>query len=247
MNSISPQKLRYLLLQIRNSDDPMRDHEIGCFARGLGCDRQNIQVHDLISSMPTLEKYRSVDAVLIGGSGDYSVVTDNVWLEESLAAIRMLYEYDIPTFASCWGFQALSKALGGQVVHDLGRAEIGTLEIRLTEQGQSDPVFGVLQPIFMAQMGHEDIVDSIPEQAILLASTDRVANQAFTFADRMIYATQFHPELEFEDLLLRLEMYPKYVEKITGLKFEEFKKHCHPTPATGRLLQRFVSLLAKSL
>ena len=239
----SADQLKYLLLQIRKLDDPMREHEVRCFARGLGCDFQNISIHDLIGSSPSLEQYRAVDAVLIGGSGDYSVVTGGPWFDAAIESFQVLYEKKIPTFASCWGFQAFAAALGGRVVHDLNRAELGTPEIKLTQHGLVDPLFQPLGSKFRAQMGHEDIVDEIPNDAILLASTDRVTNQAFTFSDRLIYATQFHPELEAEDLILRLEAYPRYVEKISGMQFEEFKKLCQPTRQVRGVLRRFADAL----
>ena len=67
-----------------------------------------------------------------------------------------------PAFASCWGFQALARALGGEVVTDLVRAEVGTFEIQLTAAGRSDPLFGPLGERFLAQLGHQDVVTRLP-------------------------------------------------------------------------------------
>ena len=36
-------RLRYLLLQVRNHDDPMAGHEVECFARALGCETAHIR------------------------------------------------------------------------------------------------------------------------------------------------------------------------------------------------------------
>ena len=74
-----------------------------------------------------------------------------------------------PTFASCWGFQALAKALGGSVVSDITRAELGTCELQLTQAGQRDPVFRQLGASFYAQVGHHDTVDVLPADAVPLA------------------------------------------------------------------------------
>ena len=241
------QPIQYLLYQIRNQDDPMREHEVECFAEALGCDEEAIHVHDLLSGSPTDDAINSVDAVLIGGSGDYSVVTGGPWLDEALESMRFLHDEGKPTFASCWGFQALARALGGKVVHDLQRAEIGTPDIQLTVAGETDPIFSELGKTFQAQMGHEDIVDEIPSDAQLLASTDRVANQAFTFPGKLIYATQFHPELKRDDLLQRLKAYPQYVTKITGLRFAEFESQCKETPGANLLLRRFAAAVAREV
>jgi GMP synthase (glutamine-hydrolysing) len=233
-------KVRYLLLQVRNPDDPMRRHEVTCFARALGCESERIEVFDLISGVPTRKLIDSSDVVLLGGSGDYSVAAGGAWLPAALEAMRELHDGSKPTFASCWGFQAMARALGGAVVTDLSRAELGTHSLRLTPAGKHDPVFGPLGEVFLAQMGHQDIVIELPPDAELLASSDRVENQAFCFPGKPIYCTQFHPELRRADLLLRLDAYPQYVECIAGTTVEEFAACCRDTPECEALLPRFV-------
>ncbi len=232
--------LKYLLLQVRNPDDPMRHHEVTCFSDKLGCPESNILVHDLISGRPSKRLLERVDAVLVGGSGDYSVAEGGVWLPEALEQFRELYEWDKPTFASCWGFQAFAKALGGEVVTDLQRAEVGTHTFELTDAGRADPVFGPLGSPFFGQSGHQDIVDRLPAHAVLLASSALVENEAFGFPDKPIYGTQFHPELELADLVRRLTAYPEYVRNITGLEMDEFIQSCHEAHETTKLLGRFV-------
>jgi GMP synthase (glutamine-hydrolysing) len=232
--------LRYLLLQVRNADDPMRRQEIGCFARALRCSDDQIQVYDLLRGTPNVQHIDSADIVLLGGSGDYSVAQGGPWLSAALETMRQLHEQAKPTFASCWGFQAMAKALGGRVVTDESRAELGTHTAYLTPAGQADPVFESLGSRFPAQMGHQDIVEQLPDKAILLASTDRVESQAFTFPDRLIYCTQFHPELDRTAFLQRLHAYPQYVERIAGITNDEFEQHCDETLETSQLLARFV-------
>lgn len=232
-------QLSYLLLQIRDADDPMRTQEVDCFARALACSQAQIQVTSLLDGPPTLAQLAAVDAVLLGGSGDYSVATGGDWLEPALVAMRELYEVSKPTFASCWGFQAMAKALGGEVVTDLARAELGTIELRLTDAGRKDPLFAPLGSPFLAPEGHEDCVLRLPEDAVLLASSSRVPNQAFRIADKPIYCTQFHPELDRQALLERLAAYPKYIQKISGLPLDEFAKRCAEPVACNQLLRRF--------
>ena len=77
---------------------------------------RQIQVYDLLSGVPALRQLNDVDVVLLGGSGDYSVAAGGDWLQPALETMRELYELGKPTFASCWGFQALAKALGGEVI-----------------------------------------------------------------------------------------------------------------------------------
>jgi GMP synthase (glutamine-hydrolysing) len=234
---------KFLLLQIRNCDDPMREQEVDCFARSLSCRPEQIRVFDLISGVPTVEQLDQVDVVLLGGSGDHSVAEGGPWLPAALAAMRELYELGTPTFASCWGFQAMAKALGGEVVTDKSRAELGSVEVRLTDAGRNDPLFAPLGDRFLAPMGHQDCVVQLPPQAILLASSDKVENQAFGLPGKPIYCTQFHPELNREALLQRVRAYPSYVESITGDSIDVFAEKCEETLATDRLLGRFVQQL----
>ncbi len=92
---------RFLLLQVRNPDDPMREHEVSCFQRAFGTANGQIRVFDLLSGAPSEEDFDSVDVVLLGGSGDYSVARGGPWLAEALAAMVRVYESSKPTFASC--------------------------------------------------------------------------------------------------------------------------------------------------
>lgn len=234
---------KFLLLQIRNADDPMREQEVGCFARALKCDPEQIGVYDLLSGVPTIQQLDRVDVVLLGGSGDYSVAEGGQWLPPALEAMRELYEVGKPTFASCWGFQAMAKALGGEVVTDKAHAELGSIEVRLTEDGHNDPLFAPLGDRFLAPMGHQDCVVRLPPQAVLLASSEKVKNQAFRVAGKPIYGTQFHPELDRTAFIQRIHAYPQYVESITGDALDVFENKCQETPETDCLLQRFMQQL----
>ncbi len=232
--------LRFLLFQVRNPDDPMREHEVESFSRSLRCKRNHIDVFDLIGGVPSARQFDAVDVVLLGGSGDYSVAKGGPWLPEALEAMRQLHETSKPTFASCWGFQAMARAMGGEVVTDRDRAEVGTRWMEMTPEGKRDPVFGPLGDRFQVQIGHEDIVTKLPEGATLLASSDRVQNEAFRFDGKPIYCTQFHPELRREDFVERCHAYPEYVDRIAGLPLDEFIETVQETPQAHRLIRRFV-------
>jgi GMP synthase (glutamine-hydrolysing) len=242
--------IRYLLLQTRNSDDAMRRQEIDCFARRLACDEDDIEVVDLLSGAPAESQLARADVLLLGGSGHYSAASESgrsrpraEWLRRALDVMRDLHHRAMPTFASCWGFQAMARAMGGRCIHDPANSELGTVELQLTDAGRRDPLFGTLPPEFTGQAGHEDHVTELPPDAVLLASSALVRNQAFCFADKPIYCTQFHPELDRAGLLTRVRAYPDYVERIAGVPYEDFLTHCGETPEANTLLRRFVELV----
>jgi GMP synthase (glutamine-hydrolysing) len=221
----------------------MAEHEVRCFADALHCDPAQIRAFDLLGASPTAAELAGVDIVLLGGSGDYCVSEGGQWMNPAMDAMRELHDTAKPTFASCWGFQAMAAALGGHVSDDPERAEVGTHDVYLTDAGKADPLFAALGDPFPAHMGHQDVVDKVPEGAVLLAKT-RHANQAFHFPGKPIYCTQFHPELNRATLLDRLRKYPRYVEKITGLPYDTFvDEHTRETTETDALLPRFVKLV----
>lgn len=220
--------------------------EVGCFARALRCARRQIRAMNLLYETPTSADLDGADVVLLGGSGDYSVAKGGPWIQPTFDAMRLLHSHAMPTFASCFGFQLMAQALGGEVVTDASRAELGTLDVKLTAAGAADPIFGPLHSPFKAQMGHQDVVVRLPPGATCLASTDRVENQAFRFDGLPIYCTQFHPELDRQGMLERLETYPEYVEKIAGVTFDSFVRTLVDTPGTEALLHRFLELMVPS-
>ena len=241
-------ELGYLLLQTRNDDDPMAAQEVRCFARALGCDVAAIEVFPLLKESPSRETLRQADMLLLGGSGHYSAASEpgepatrELWLSRALDCLREIHHLAKPTFASCWGFQAMSRALGGECVNDLPNAELGTIELALTTEGRVDPVFSSLPPTFAAQAGHEDRVVALPPDAVLLASSARVSEQAYCFAGKPIYCTQFHPELDRTGMLERVVAYPEYVERIAQITYDEFVLRVRETREANSLLRRFVA------
>ena len=135
----------------------------------------------------------------------------------------------------------MARALGGEVVTDHDLAEVGTLTLELTPEGSRDPVFGPLGPRFQVQIGHEDIVTELPKGAVLLASSDRVRNEAFRFEGKPIYCTQFHPELDREGLIKRIGYYPEYLPLTGYSTMEEFAEATPETPETEAILRRFMT------
>ena len=243
MSAAMIDRLRFLLLQVRNSDDPMRQHEIECFARAMGVGAEQITVHDLLSGAPDQSVVDKSDAFLFGGSGHYSAAGEGEWLERALDVLRDLHAKQRPTFASCWGCQAMARAMGGQVIHDAERAELGTHRLTLTEAGKGDSLLGPLGNSFSAQMGHEDRVVTLPPDATLLASSELVEVQAYHFNNLPIYCTQFHPELKRQDIVDRVTAYPEYVQHISRLTLDEFCDSLQETPECEQILRRFVQLI----
>ena len=234
--------MRCLLLQVRDPGDPMGVHEVRSFKRILAPLSARIDVFDLLIRPLRPRDLDGVDLILIGGSGSYSATSRDPWLEKALDSLRLVHASGVPAFASCWGHQGMAAAMGGAVVQDRSRVELGTHELVLTEAGRADPVMSPLGSPFKAQFGHEDLVEALPPRTTLLASSALVVNQAYRFEDAPILCTQFHPELDANGIRLRLEAYPRYVAEVSNMTVGDVLAGLEETPATEELLVRFARL-----
>ena len=231
--------MRCLLFQVRDPGDPMAPHEIDSFRRILAPLGATIEIFDLLSGPLRASRLQGVDLVLMGGSGSYSATSTEPWLEVALESLRLVHDSGVPAFASCWGHQGMAAAMGGKVVCDHSRAELGTHEVFLTPAGRRDPVLAPLGDRFKAQFGHEDLVETLPPGTTLLASTDRVVNQAYRFDDAPIYCTQFHPELDASGIRMRLSSYPRYAAEVSRVPVDELFDLLEDTPEVEQLVLRF--------
>lgn len=231
----------FILLQIRDHDDDIRHHELDCFARAAKLPIDAIRIVDLLATPLDSTVLGGVDCVIVGGSGKYSAAAGGPWLDQALESLRFLHASKIPTFASCWGHQAIARAMGGTVLNAPDQAEVGTIRVDLTEAGQQDVIYKDVGDSFAAQAGHEDSVTQLPPNTTLLASSSRCNVHSFRFDDAPIYCTQFHPELEREDLLSRLRAYPEYVQNIAGVPLDEFEGQASESPEASQLIAKFVS------
>ena len=116
----------------------------------------------------------------------------SVYAEDAPAVDPALFETDIPVLGLCYGFQAMARALGGEVAHD-GTREYGRTELCLT--GTAGALHGGLPSRHPVWMSHGDSVVAAPEGFTVTASSDRVAVAAFEDTDRRLAGVQYHPEV----------------------------------------------------
>jgi len=237
--------LKLLLLQARRATDPARHEERVSFAKRLGVPLDVIVPYDLLLGPPSLEKVREHKAVLIGGSGEFDVSKRNLpQFDATLQLLREIVDLGLPMFASCFGFQLMVQALGGEIVHDPESTEIGTFPIYLTEEAKTDELFSILPDEFMAQLGHKERAEVMPPGVVTLAYSDKVAHEAMRIPGKPIWATQFHPELDLEDHLIRFRRYLHiYAHLFSEEEIEAMLASFKPSPEAEKLLPRFMEIV----
>jgi GMP synthase (glutamine-hydrolysing) len=128
---------KILLLQTRQPDDPVISEEIRIFARNARVPAENIISHNLLVEVPTISRARQMDAVMIGGSGEYFVSKGNLPnFQGILDFLVELVESGQPVFASCFGFQLIVRALGGEVTYTPEKMELGTYLLHRRDVGE---------------------------------------------------------------------------------------------------------------
>ncbi len=236
--------LSILLIQARAADDPMADHELNAFSKRCELSADHFSIFNIATDDIDDVRFDGYDALMIGGSGDFSLVDGGFdWHGDFLELMELIVDEAIPTFASCFGFQGLVQTLGGRLESDDERAEIGTFEITLTDAAGDDPLFGDLPQQFDAQLGHNDSAVELSDELIHLASSQRCRYQAVRVRDKPIIATQFHPELSRSDNLDRFRNYLKNYKK-PGQNLEQamaYAEEIHrESPHACGLLHSFV-------
>ena len=195
------QHLKVLLLQARAPADPAKPEEVRSFAQHCGLEPAQIVPWDLLAGPPTMDVIRRHDALMVGGAGEYYVSQGNLpEFPRLMERLREVVEHGFPTFASCFGFQCLVVALDGEIVYDPQNTEVGTFDVTLPAEGQSDELFGALPPTFLAQLGRKDsgrrpvVRCGQPRHLRTLVRSRPCGSRA-----SRVWASQFHPELDPRD------------------------------------------------
>ena len=240
---------KYLLIQARNDSDIAKPEEHASFAAQLGVNKESIVQFDIFKEEMVASAADNYDAILVGGSGEYSVLDTHPIILQFNDFVGELSAIGKPMFASCFGFQALALALGGTVIKDPDNAEVGSFTLETTSSAEQDILFGRLPKKFIAQLGHQDQAITLPECATNMALSERTAHQAFRLVGTNVFATQFHPELTHIDNRLRFQRYMHIYGKLFGeVEANRILNTHEPSPDSNHLLRNFhIDVVNKSV
>ncbi len=234
---------RVLLLQIRDHPEAERQ-ERECFVEFSGLPASAFRFHNLLANpQPPEDEAAAADVVIVGGAGAHSVTAEHPFSARLADLVRRRVAAGRPLFGSCFGHQFLAQALGGRVITDLERKEVGTHAIELTAAGRADPLFAGLPERFDVQFGHHDRVVELPPGAVELARSALCPNQAYRLGGLPVWGCQFHVELDERRILERARIYQSgYLPGDDALA--AFAAAVRPTPVATTLLRRLFAALA---
>ena len=102
-----------------------------------------------------------------------------------------LFEAGVPVLGICYGFQAMSDAMGGRVERT-GDSEYGRTAVTVEEPGR---LLKGMAPDASVWMSHGDSVTRAPAGFTVLARTDGAQVAAIEDLDRRLAGVQWHPEV----------------------------------------------------
>ncbi len=115
---------------------------------------------------------------------------------------------DFPFLGACSGNGHLGKYCGVNISSAYAEP-IGTVMLTKTKAGHEDPLLSGLPHNFLGFVGHKEACDETPKDAKLLLTSETCPVQMFRIK-KNIYATQFHPEADADEFVLRIKTYKEH-------------------------------------
>lgn len=201
-----------LILQLR-PEDVTSDSEYACFLKYGGLQaadtcRMRIEKHGIPDNLD-LDDY---SAVIAGGSPfDISTPEEKKsGIQKKIEAdfnrlLKQVVARDFPFLGACSGNGLLGTYLGTRVSTKYAET-VGCVTLDVTEEGKRDKLLAGFPQQIDVLLGHKEAVDTTPDGAVLLLTGRDCPVQMFRVGEN-VYATQFHPEADAEELMLRIDTY----------------------------------------
>ena len=203
--------LPFLLLASR-AEDAAADEEYAAYLRYGGLEERELRrVRLEAAPLPDLD-LAHYSGVIVGGSPftssdppeQKSSVQHRVERELS-GLLDVLVARDFPFLGACYGVGTLGTHQGAVIDRTYGEP-LGGVEIELTGAGLEDPILKGMPGSFTAFTGHKEACTVLPPHAVLLARSEACPVHMFRIRTNL-YATQFHPELDVDGLITRIDIY----------------------------------------
>jgi GMP synthase (glutamine-hydrolysing) len=150
-----------------------------------------------------MEELKPAGIILSGGPS-------SVYEEDAPSLNPYVLQAGVPILGICYGMQALTRVLGGQVI-PAGEREFGPSQIKVIKENALIPN-GVLD----VWMSHGDRINVIPGEFEVLAENQNCPYAAMGDESRRIYGVQFHPEVRHTPQ--GMDILRRFVMNICGAK-----------------------------
>jgi len=166
-------------------------------------------------TFPDGRGWSDYDGLIVTGSSLHAYDTEFA-VTNQIALVAEAGETGMPIFGSCWGLQIAVMAAGGEVEYNPRGREVGIArKIVPNEAGRAHPIFSLKNAAFDAPCIHYDEVTRLPDSAVLLASNAHSKVQAalIPVGQSTVWAVQYHPEFDLEQLLQLYRLYGENMVK----------------------------------
>ena len=237
---------KFLILQLRPEDETTKS-ELESFLHIGGLVAHEVKQIRLDKEPNPQIDLHDCSAILVGGS-PFDVSKPEEEKSELQKEIEQFFEgfldrvvsEDFPFLGVCSGNGLLGKYTGTSISTKYAEP-LGTIDINVTEAGTKDPLLKDLPRSFSVFVGHKEACDQTPEGAELLITSEACPVQMFRIKNN-IYSTQFHPEADADEFILRIGAY-KYSGYFPPSQAAELIDTIKDmkAPVSHKILRRFVN------
>jgi len=235
-----------LILQLR-PEDVTSDSEYACFLKygSLQAEdtcRLRIEKHGIPDKLD-IDDY---SAIIVGGSPfDLSTPKNRkTAIQKKIEAdfhelLARVITQDFPFLGACSGNGLLGSYLGTSISTKYSEA-ISCVTLDITDAGREDRLLAGFPEQIDVLLGHKEACDTTPDGATLLMTGSNCPVQMFRIGNN-VYATQFHPEADPEEFILRIDTYRNY-GYFEPHQADVLKKGVRnkSTPYAQKILRRFI-------
>jgi GMP synthase (glutamine-hydrolysing) len=175
------------------------------FTRAVELHRPDAELETLTFDIVDPEMPDAIEAFdgVIWSGSNLTIHRRNALIDAQVDLSRAFFDRGIPQFGCCYGIQLATVAAGGTVIANPNGPEIGwARDVALTAKGRAHPMYGGKTGRFDALCWHNDTVETLPEDAELLAgnANSRVQAAILKRGPGEFWAVQYHLEFDGEEV-----------------------------------------------